>query len=136
MAIARNTTAETIKPLNGAIVRRFTAGAAVAAGEIVAMQSDGYVDPANTTSAFMQPVGIAIQAATAAGQRIDVVTFGPAICVTGGTPGATLYASDTAGEPAESAGTNTAIVGWVESATVVFVNPVAVEVSVDGHTHA
>ena len=136
MAIARNTTAETIKPLNGAIVRRFTAGAAVAAGEIVAMQSDGFVDPANTTSAFMQPVGIAIQAATAAGQRIDVVTFGPAICVTGGTPGATLYASDTAGEPAESAGTNTAIVGWVESATVVFVNPVAVEVSVDGHTHA
>ena len=71
MAIARNTTAETIKPLNGAIIRRYTAGAAVAAGEIVAMQSDGYVDPANTTSGFMQPVGIALQAATAAGQVID-----------------------------------------------------------------
>ena len=136
MAIARNTTAETIKPLNGAIIRRYTAGAAVAAGEIVAMQSDGYVDPANTTSGFMQPVGIALQAATAAGQVIDVVTFGPVVCITGGTPGAVVYASDTAGEPAESAGTNLAIVGWVEAATVVFVNPVPVEVSVDGHTHA
>ena len=135
MAIARNTTAETIKPLNGAIIRRFTAGAAVAAGEIVAMQSDGYVDPANTTSGFMQLVGIALQATTAAGQAIDVVVFGPVVAITGGTPGAVMYASDTAGEPSESAGTNTAICGWVESATVAFVNPIAVEVSVDGHTH-
>lgn len=135
MAIARNTTAETIKPLNGAIVRRYTAGAAVAAGEIVAMQSDGYVDPANTTSGFMQLVGIALQAATAAGQVIDVVVFGPVVAITGGSPGAVLYASDTAGEPSESAGTNTAICGWVEAATVAFVNPIAVEVSVDGHTH-
>ena len=127
MAIARDTTAEHIKPLNGAIVRRYTAGAAVAAGEIVAMQSDGYVDPANATSAFPQSVGIAIQAATAAGQRIDVVTFGPVVCVTGATPGATIYASNTAGEPAESAGTNLAPIGWAESATVVFVNPVPFE---------
>ena len=39
MAIARDTTADNIKPLNGAIIRRFTAGAAVAAGEIVSMQN-------------------------------------------------------------------------------------------------
>lgn len=135
MAIARNTTAETIKPLNGAVIRRYTAGAAVAAGEIVAMQSDGYVDPADTTSGFMQPVGIALQAATAAGQVIDVVVFGPVVAITGGTPGAVVYASDTAGEPSESAGTNRAVVGWVEAATIAFVNPLAVEVSVDGHTH-
>ncbi len=123
MAIARNTTAETIKPLNGAIIRRYTAGAAVAAGEIVAMQSDGYVDPANTTSGFMQPVGIALQAATAAGQVIDVVTFGPVVAITGGTPGSVLYASDTAGEPAESVGTKDVLVGIAESATVLFVRP-------------
>jgi len=123
MAIARNTTAETIKPLNGAIVRRYTAGAAVEAGEIVSMQSDGYVDPANTTSAAQKVVGIALQAASAAGQVIDVVVFGPVVCVTGATPGATIHASDTAGEPAESAGTNGGITGIAESATVVFVRP-------------
>jgi len=123
MAIARNETAEQIKPLNGAIVRRYTAGAAVAAGEIVSMQSDGYVDPANTTSAAQKVVGVALQAASAAGQVIDVVVFGPVICVTGATPGATIHASDTAGEPAESAGTNGGITGFAESATVVFVRP-------------
>ena len=123
MAIARNTTAETIKPLNGAIIRRYTAGAAVEAGEIVSMQSDGYVDPANTTSAAQKVVGVALQAASAAGQTIDVVVFGPVVCVTGATPGAIIHASDTAGEPAESAGTAAGITGFAESATVVFVRP-------------
>jgi len=123
MAIARDTTADNIKPLNGAIIRRFTAGAAVAAGEIVSMQSDGYVDPANTTSAVQNVMGVALQAAAAAGQVIDVVVFGPVVCVTGATPGATIHASDTAGEPAESAGTNGGITGIAESATVVFVRP-------------
>jgi hypothetical protein len=123
MAIARDTTADNIKPLNGAIIRRFTAGAAVAAGEIVSMQSDGYVDPANTTSAAQKVMGVALQAASAAGQVIDVVVFGPVVCVTGATPGATIHASDTAGEPAESAGTNGGITGIAESATVVFVRP-------------
>jgi len=123
MAIARDTTADNIKPLNGAIIRRFTAGAAVAAGEIVSMQSDGYVDPANTTSAVQKVMGVALQAAAAAGQVIDVVVFGPVVCVTGATPGATIHASDTAGEPAESAGTNGGITGIAESATVVFVRP-------------
>jgi hypothetical protein len=123
MAIARDTTADNIKPLNGAIIRRYTAGAAVAAGEIVSMQSDGYVDPANTTSAAQKVMGVALQAATAAAQVIDVVVFGPVVCVTGATPGATIHASDTAGEPAESAGTNGGITGIAESATVVFVRP-------------
>ncbi len=124
MAIALDTAAKRVKPLEGAIVRRFTAGAAVAAGQVVAMQSDGFVDPANTTAAAQQVAGIAIQA-VAAGERADVVVFGPIVCLTGATPGATLHASNTAGEPAESAGTNAGIVGFVESATVAFVRPVS-----------
>ena len=123
MAIARDTTADNIKPLNGAIIRRFTAGAAVAAGEIVSLQSAGYVDPAKTPSAAQKVMGVALQAASAAGQVIDVVVFGPVVCVTGATPGATIHASDTAGEPSESAGTNGGITGIAESATVVFVRP-------------
>ena len=90
------------------------------------MSSDGYIDPADTTSAVAACLGIALEASTAASTpgKIAVVTFGPVKCITGGTPGSICYATDTAGEPGESAGTNLGIVGIVESATVVFVNPV------------
>ena len=121
MAIGRESTAANIKPLDGAIVRRYTAGAAIAAGEIVSMSSDGYIDPAIGTGVVLSG-GIALQAA-ASGDRLDVVTYGPVNCVTGGTPAAVAHASDTAGEPAESAGSNAGIVGYVESATVLFVRP-------------
>lgn len=125
MAIARQTTARSVKPLEGAIIRRYVPGAAIAVGEIVSMSSDGYVDPANTTSAAGTTVGIALDVATAEATpgKIDVVVYGPVTAITGGTPGATLYATDTAGEPGESAGTNTSIAGFVESATVAFVRP-------------
>lgn len=127
MAIARDTTVKNIKPLGGAIVRQYTTGAAVVPGEIVSMQSDGYVDPANTTAAAQTIIGIALPKGTAAslpaGEVIDVVVWGPVQCVTGGTPGATLHATDTAGEPGESAGSNAGVVGIVESATVVIVRP-------------
>lgn len=127
MAIARDTTAANIKPLEGAVLRRFTAGATIAAGELVSMQSDGYVDPADT-SAVEVVAGVAIQGAVS-GDRIDVVTFGPVKCLTGATVGAIIYASDTAGEPAETAGTKTTIAGWAESATVLFVNPTTVSLA-------
>lgn len=134
MAIARQTTARDVKPLEGATIRRFTAGATIAAGEIVDMQSDGYMDPSNTTSAAVDWPVVAIQAA-ATGERFDAVTYGPVTAITGGTPGATVYASDTAGEPSESAGTNLGIVGWVEAANVLFVNPQGATAAA-GHTHA
>jgi len=123
MAFGRNTTAELIKPLDGAVVRRFTAGATIAAGEIVALMADGYVDPANTTDFTAAcVVGIAIKAAVS-GQRVDVVTHGAVVCLTGATPGSLIYASDTAGEPSESVGTKDVLVGIAESATVLFVRP-------------
>lgn len=126
MAIARDTTAANVKPLEGAIIRRYTAGAAIVAGEIVSMQSDGYVDPSNSTSAAQKVVGIAVQAAAAAGDRVDIVVFGPIVCVTGATPGATVYDSTTAGEPSESQAGNQMAVGFAEAANVVFVRPSSV----------
>lgn len=123
MAIARDTTAEHIKPLGGAIVRRYTSGEAIAAGEIVAMESDGYLDAADCTSAADEATGIAVQAASGAGETIDVVTHGPIVCLTGATPGATVFVSTTAGEPTETDSGNTTAVGWAESATVLYVNP-------------
>jgi hypothetical protein len=129
MSIARDTTAANIKPLEGVVIRRFTAGTTIAAGEIVSMMADGYVDPTDT-SAFTGAaiVGIALDAAIV-GDRVDVVTYGPVQCTTGGTPAAIVYGSDTAGEPAESAGSKSAILGFNESATVVFVRPRFVDLS-------
>lgn len=123
MSIARDTTASNIKPLGGALIRRHTSGAQVAAGEIVSLQSDGYVDPSDCTSAADEAIGVAIQAAAAAGVGIDVVTLGPVKCLTGATPGATVYNSTTAGEPTETDSGNVTAVGYAESATVLFVNP-------------
>ena len=126
MAIARTTAAnsELVKPLGGAIIRRYILGATVLPGEVVAMSADGFIDPADTTSAAAQVVGVAIKGGLIT-EIADVVVHGPIVCVTGGTPGASVHASDTAGEPAESAGSNVGILGWVEAATILFVAPVA-----------
>ena len=125
MSIARTSAAnsELVKPLSGAIVRRYTLGATVLPGEIVSMQSDGFVDPADTGSAAQTVVGIAIKGGLIT-ETADIVVHGPIVCVTGGAPGATAHASDTAGEPAESAGSNAGILGFVEAATIIFVRPV------------
>lgn len=122
MAFGRDTTAEHIKPLTGAITRRYTAGATVAAGELVSMQSDGYVDPSDSTAAKMPVLGVAVQAAVA-GQRLDVVVFGPVLCLQEATIGGVIYNSTTAGEPSETTAGNQTSAGIAESATVLFVRP-------------
>jgi hypothetical protein len=126
MAAARDTDAANVKPLEGAVIQRFTAGAAIEAGEFVAMQSDGYVDPAIGTSVILGGVGIALprnggDPATAAGDVVDVVTFGPVVCMTGATIGALVIANDTAGEFDETGGTKDTVIGFAQSATVLFV---------------
>jgi hypothetical protein len=126
MAIARQTIARLVQPLTGSIVRRYPPGAAIEVGEIVSLQSDGYVDPANTTSADQQIKGIALKPASGelSPGLIDVVIFGPVSALTGATPAATLHATDTAGEPGESAGSNAGVAGVVDEATIAFVNPI------------
>lgn len=125
MPAARDTTAKNIKPLTGAIVRRYTAGATIAPGELVAMASDGKVDPANATTITLAAVlGVALgDGDLADGDRVDVVVSGPVQCLTGATVGALVYATNTAGEPAETAGTKTSVAGIAESETVLFVRP-------------
>ena len=122
MAFSRDTTAANIKPLSGAIVRRYTSGDAIAAGEVVSLQSDGYVDPSDAASSD-EVVGIAIQAATAAGEVIDVVVLGPVKCLLEGSPGGTVFNSTTAGEPTQTDSGDVTAVGYAESATVLFVLP-------------
>jgi hypothetical protein len=124
MAFGRETTAANVKPLEGAIIRRYTAGAAIAAGEIVSMQSDGYVDPSDSTSAAQMIVGVAIGAAAAAGDRVDVVVFGPVMSILEGTIGGAVYDSTTPGEPLQTTAGNQKQVGWAEAANVLFVRPI------------
>ena len=120
MAVARQTDAAKINPGRNAIVEQGVVGATIAAGEVVSMQSDGYWDPAIATG-VVPSIGIAVQGG-AVGDTIDIVMHGPIECLTGGTPGAVLYVSDTAGEPAEAAGTKSAVIGYVLTATKVYVN--------------
>ncbi len=124
MAIARQTDATKIRPSNNATVERSTIGATVAAGELLSLQSDGKYDPANTTSTKAVGVRLAL-AAGVDGDTIDTVVHGRVMnAITGGTSAAVLHASDTAGEPAESAGSQAGIAGYVLSATDVFIQPV------------
>jgi hypothetical protein len=128
MAFGRDTTAEHIKPLQGAIVRKYTAHAAIDAGALVAKNGDsGEVAEAVATSVCLAPVGVAVQAAAAAGDKVDVVVFGPVLCQAEATPGGLVWVSDTAGEPSESAGTKDTVMGYSETATILFVRPQVVD---------
>lgn len=127
MAIARDTTAANIKPLLEAKVRRVTLGATVAAGELISEQSDGFWDPAIATSAVLT-VRVAVQGGIV-GDVVDSVVYGPVKCLTGATPGALVYVSDTAGEPSATAGTKSTIAGYSPSATVLFVQPQIVDLT-------
>lgn len=121
MALARDTTASNIKPLQGAIVRRITLGATVAAGELVTGQSDGKWDPSDAATAQLT-VRVAIQGG-ADGQVVDSVVYGPVKCLTGATLNALVYTTDTAGEPSHTAGTKDTVVGYAETAVILFVQP-------------
>lgn len=121
MALTRDTTAEHIKPLEGARIQRFTCGSTISAGQPVALASDGQIDPAQGTSvALAMVVGVALTGG-AVNDTIDVVTDGRVLCGSSGTVGALVYISDTAGTYGETAGTKTTIIGYNYSATVLFV---------------
>jgi inorganic pyrophosphatase len=123
MAATVETVAEHVKPLEGAIVRRYTAGSAITAGMPVTLASDGYLDPSDATDVTLSFCkGIAIQSAAAAGDPVDVVVFGPVYCMTGATVGALVFVSDTGGALAESVGTKDTIIGQADTANILFVN--------------
>jgi len=124
MAVTLQTDAELIRPLEGAIVRRYTSGDTIAAGQPVAMLAAGTVALADGNSS--DPVadfviGCALKSVVA-GDRVDVVVFGPISNCTAATPGKLIYISDSVGVMDESS-TSNGVVGWAESATVVFVRP-------------
>jgi len=116
-----------IKPLRGARIRKGTLGDTVTKGDPVTLQSDGYWDMCDTSTAQLT-VGVAVEGGVA-GDVIDIVTIGPIQCLSGATPGALVYGSDTAGAYDTAAGTKSLVIGYVESATVLFVLPQIVDFS-------
>ena len=116
-----------IKPLQGAMRRRGTLGATVTKGHPVTLQSDGYWDHTNTTAAQLT-VAVAVQGG-AVGDVVDLVHYGPIQCLSGATIGALVYGSDPAGAYDDAVGTKDLVIGYAESATVLFVKPQIIDFS-------
>ena len=116
-----------IKPLRGAIIRKGTLGATTTKGDPVTLQSDGYWDPTDTSTAQLI-VAVAVQGGSA-GDVVDLVVYGPVQCLSGAPPGALVYGSDTAGAYDDAAGTKGLVIGYAESATVLFVDPQVIDFS-------
>ncbi len=125
-------TPSAIKPLEGAIVRRGTAGAAGTVGQLVTLQADGFWDPASsTTSGLAAARGVVVAvngqagaSAFAVGDRIDIVRYGAVAYGTGMTPAGAVYVTLSGG------GDQTAPVagvvfkaGYAEAANILFVDP-------------
>jgi hypothetical protein len=118
-----------VRPLTGAIIRRYTAGGTMYVGDVVYVASDGDVEAADgsAVATLLGFAGIVVSGPNgattiSAGDAIDVVTFGPVAGYLSMTPGALIYVSDTVGRLSTVAGTKSLIVGYSESAAIAFVN--------------
>lgn len=127
MAAISKASAANVKPLEGSIVRRGTLGASVTAPSPVTLQSDGYWDPTDTSTAQLT-VAIAMQSGSA-GDEVDLVIFGPVVALDSATPGALVYGSDTAGAFDTAVGTKDLVIGYAETASVLFVDPQIIDFS-------
>lgn len=127
MAAITKASAVNVKPLEGAVLRRGTAGAAITAPSPVALQADGKWDPLDTSAAQLT-VGVAIQSAVD-NDEIDIVMFGPVVALSGATPGTLVYGSDTASAFDTAAGTKSTIIGYAETASVLFVKSEIVDLA-------
>lgn len=110
-----------VDPLK-ATVKDYIAGATITKGQVVAMDTDGTIDPADASAGggylFEQVVGIALNGG-GAGQAISVVSVGEVygFTVSGMNSGDLVYVSDTAGSLDTAAGTVTVIVGRISPMT-------------------
>lgn len=126
-------TAANIRPLteNGAVLRKYTAGGTITVGHLVYIAADGDVErsDANAGDPAQQAIGVAVESYDGettinANDPVTVCVFGPVSGFSGMTPGDTIWVSDTVGRAADAAATFDRIIGYAESATVLFVNPV------------
>ena len=117
-----------IKPLRGAITRKITLGGTVTKGSPVTLQSDGKWDDTDTTTTAPLTVAIAVQGGVDT-DVVDGVVYGPVQCISGATPGTLAYGANTAGTLDTAVGAKDFVVGYIESATVLFVRPQIIDFS-------
>lgn len=125
-------TSAQIRPLEGAIVRNYQAGAALTVGYAVYLDSSGYVQhaDANGSEAASRGRGIVVaskdgETSVSSGDRCSVCVFGPVGGYASMTPGEPVYVSDTVGRLDQDQPSNAyrQALGWADSASVIFVNP-------------
>lgn len=132
MSFGRKSVLTQVRPLTvpsdpRTVIRKGTLGATTEAGEVVALQSDGKWDPAIATGVVLF-AGVALNSGGDT-DPVDVQLYGPCEVLVDATPGAAIYIADTAGEYATSAGTKSYIIGYAETATILFINPQPVALS-------
>ena len=123
-------TAASMRPLGGAVIRRFNAGGSGNVGDTVYIAADGDVEQADASSAgTTYAVGVVVAVAgkdvTAfvAGNALDVVIWGPVTGFAAMTPNDVLYQSNTAARMGEAAGDSSHKIGRALTASTVFINP-------------
>lgn len=124
-------TAQQVRALtrNGARVRRHRAGGTITIGNLVYIASDGDVEEADANVAGKgAAIGIAVQSYDGettinSGDPVTVCVYGPVSGYSSLTPGTMLWVSDNVGRIGDAAGALDRIVGYAETANIVFVNP-------------
>lgn len=122
-----------VRPLEGCVIRRLTAGEALTFGVPVYLSAANTVIKADaSTVAGACAIGVVVSGAlgnssVASGEECDVVVFGPvAGYSTNMAFGAKFYIDDDAGVIADAAGTKSTILGVGLSGSVLLVNPIYV----------
>ena len=125
-------TSTLIRPLEGAMVRPYRAGAALTVGYAVYLDDDGYVQhaDADASEAASRGMGIVVsgkdvETAVNSGDRCSVCVHGHVGGFASMTPGEPVYVSATVGRIDQTQPTSAyrQALGRAESATVLFVNP-------------
>jgi hypothetical protein len=125
-------TAADVRPLNGCIIRRFTAGGTIPVGAPVYLSAADTVSAADGSAVSTSwAIGVLVAVANpatagqaASGEYVDVVLKGPvAGYSTNMAQNALYYVDDDAGVISDTAGTRTTIIGIGLSASVLMVSP-------------
>lgn len=127
-------TAANVRPLEGAQVRRGTAGGSGNVGDLVYQASDGDWEAGDADAlASSQARGVVVSVnsgggtAFVAGDRLDIVRFGAVCWGASMTIPGRVYVSTTAGKGDQTApataGDYPFCVGYAEAANILFVNP-------------
>jgi len=133
MAVISYTKAK-VRPLPGAIVRRYNAGGSLEPGKAVYVDTAGAVQAAiNSAATAGRGRGIVVSdrdgdTSFTSGDRVDVVVLGPVAGYSSMSEGVPYYVAASAGKITATkpgSGTQQFVLGYAESTSVFFVMPQA-----------